>query len=178
MTAQRADQKQTPTTTGPELIARARALAPLLASHDAEAERLRKPVDTVMPALEEAEIFKLMAPRPAAFPGTPRGSRPFRIADQARPQSLRADASGACRGGSPGSGIADTGRDRRCLRATQYRHPARPCALGDAIRRRGRPLQASGADRGRGERGARAFSHTPPPARATRPQHNLLSCGF
>jgi alkylation response protein AidB-like acyl-CoA dehydrogenase len=44
-------------------VARARALAPLLASHAAEAERLRKPVDTVMQALEEAEIFKLMVPR-------------------------------------------------------------------------------------------------------------------
>lgn len=45
MAVRRADQKQTPTTTGPELIARARALAPLLVSHAAEAERLRKPVE-------------------------------------------------------------------------------------------------------------------------------------
>lgn len=51
------------TTTGPELVARARALTPLLASHAAEAERQRKPVDAVIRALEEAEIFKLMVPR-------------------------------------------------------------------------------------------------------------------
>lgn len=56
-------QKQTAATTGPELVARARALTALLASHAAEAERIRKPVDEVIHALEEAEIFKLMAPR-------------------------------------------------------------------------------------------------------------------
>lgn len=55
-------QSQT-TTTGPELIARARALTPMLAVHAAEAERLRKPVDVVIKALEDAEIFKLMVPR-------------------------------------------------------------------------------------------------------------------
>jgi 3-hydroxy-9,10-secoandrosta-1,3,5(10)-triene-9,17-dione monooxygenase len=57
-----ADQNQV-TTSGPELVARARALAPMLAAHAAEAERLRKPVDAVIKALEEAEIFKLMVPR-------------------------------------------------------------------------------------------------------------------
>lgn len=63
MRAQRSDRKQPATTTGPELVARARALSALLAEHAAEAERLRKPVDAVIRALEEAEIFKLMAPR-------------------------------------------------------------------------------------------------------------------
>lgn len=51
------EQNQALSTTGPELAARARALTPLLASHAAEAERLRKPVDAVIRALEEAEIF-------------------------------------------------------------------------------------------------------------------------
>lgn len=63
MRAQRSDRKQPATTTGPELVARARALSALLAEHAAEAERLRKPVDAVIRALEEAEIFKLMVPR-------------------------------------------------------------------------------------------------------------------
>lgn len=63
MAAQRTDQKQMTPTTGPELIARARALTALLAEHAAEAERQRKPVDAVIHALEEAEIFKLMVPR-------------------------------------------------------------------------------------------------------------------
>jgi len=45
------------------LIERARALVPLLEEHAAEAERLRKPHDAVMAAIEEAEIFKLMVPR-------------------------------------------------------------------------------------------------------------------
>src|SRR5215470_13059886 len=63
MGTQLAEQKHTTSTTGPELVARARALTSLLASHAAEAERLRKPVDAVIRALEEAEIFKLMVPR-------------------------------------------------------------------------------------------------------------------
>lgn len=63
MAAQRTDQKPMTPTTGPELIARARALTALLAEHAAEAERQRKPVDAVIRALEEAEIFKLMVPR-------------------------------------------------------------------------------------------------------------------
>jgi 3-hydroxy-9,10-secoandrosta-1,3,5(10)-triene-9,17-dione monooxygenase len=56
------EQKQSFSTSGPELVARARALTPLLAAHAAEAERIRKPVDAVIQALEEAEIFKLMVP--------------------------------------------------------------------------------------------------------------------
>lgn len=56
------DQSRATSTSGPELVARARALAPLLVSNAAEAERLRKPVDAVIKALEEAEIFKLMVP--------------------------------------------------------------------------------------------------------------------
>ncbi|MDJ0866845.1 MAG: acyl-CoA dehydrogenase [Myxococcota bacterium] len=46
-----------------ELIGRARSLAPLLAEHAAEAERLRRPVDAVIEALREARIFDLMVPR-------------------------------------------------------------------------------------------------------------------
>ncbi len=45
-----------------QLIERARALVPLLEEHAAEAERLRRPHDAVMKALEEAELFKLMVP--------------------------------------------------------------------------------------------------------------------
>ncbi len=62
MGTQLVEQEHTMPTTGPELIARARGLSALLASHAAEAERLRKPVDAVIRALEEAEIFKLMVP--------------------------------------------------------------------------------------------------------------------
>ncbi|HEV8718763.1 MAG TPA: hypothetical protein VGX03_38825 [Candidatus Binatia bacterium] len=56
-------QSRATSTTGPEVVTRARALTPLLASHATEAERIRKPVDAVIRALEEAEIFKLMVPR-------------------------------------------------------------------------------------------------------------------
>ncbi len=49
--------------TGPELAARARALIPMLAENAAEAEKQRKPVDAVITALEEAEIYKLMVPQ-------------------------------------------------------------------------------------------------------------------
>jgi alkylation response protein AidB-like acyl-CoA dehydrogenase len=45
------------------LIQRAQALAPLLAEHAAEAERLRRPHDAVIAALEDAGIFELMVPR-------------------------------------------------------------------------------------------------------------------
>ncbi|WP_428264285.1 acyl-CoA dehydrogenase [Haliangium sp.] len=61
------DQSPSPTTparatSGPELAERARRLAPLLATHAPEAERRRRPLDAVIHALEEAEIFKLMVP--------------------------------------------------------------------------------------------------------------------
>ena len=56
-------QANSSTTTGPELAARARALTPLLAEHAAEAEKQRKPVDAVIKAIEEAEIYKLMVPK-------------------------------------------------------------------------------------------------------------------
>ena len=56
-------QAHNTTTTGPELVARARALTPLLAANAAEAEKQRKPVDAVIKALEEAEIYKLMVPK-------------------------------------------------------------------------------------------------------------------
>lgn len=46
-----------------ELVARAKALAPLLAEQAAEAERIRKPTDEVIRAIADAEIFKLMVPR-------------------------------------------------------------------------------------------------------------------
>jgi len=51
------------TNQAPLLIQRAQSLAPLLAEHAAEAERLRKPHDAVIAALEESGIFKLMVPR-------------------------------------------------------------------------------------------------------------------
>lgn len=50
-------------TTGPELAARARGLIPMLAENAAEAEKQRKPIDAVITALEEAEIYKLMVPK-------------------------------------------------------------------------------------------------------------------
>jgi len=52
-----------PETTAAELIDRAHALAPVLEQYAAESERLRRPHDAVIAALEEAEIFKLMVPR-------------------------------------------------------------------------------------------------------------------
>jgi alkylation response protein AidB-like acyl-CoA dehydrogenase len=56
-------QADNTTTTGPELVARARALTPLLAENALQAEKQRKPVDAVIKALEEAEIYKLMVPK-------------------------------------------------------------------------------------------------------------------
>ena len=56
-------QTQSAPTTGPELAARARALIPMLAENAAQAEKQRKPVDAVITALEEAEIYKLMVPK-------------------------------------------------------------------------------------------------------------------
>jgi alkylation response protein AidB-like acyl-CoA dehydrogenase len=50
-------------TTREDLIDRARALAPLFAEHAGASERLRRPTDEAMAAVEEAEIFKLMVPR-------------------------------------------------------------------------------------------------------------------
>lgn len=46
-----------------DIVARARALAPLLAAHAAEAERLRRPTDEVIEALRSAGILRLMVPR-------------------------------------------------------------------------------------------------------------------
>jgi len=46
-----------------ELVERARALAPLLAQHAAEAEQARRPHDEVIAALRSARIFDLMVPR-------------------------------------------------------------------------------------------------------------------
>jgi alkylation response protein AidB-like acyl-CoA dehydrogenase len=48
---------------GQDLVDHARLLAPLLAEHAAEAERLRQPHDAVIEALEQAGIFELMVPR-------------------------------------------------------------------------------------------------------------------
>jgi alkylation response protein AidB-like acyl-CoA dehydrogenase len=53
----------TNTTTPDELIDRARALAPLFAEQAGPSERLRRPTDEAIAAVEEAEIFKLMVPR-------------------------------------------------------------------------------------------------------------------
>ncbi|MTD59448.1 hypothetical protein [Amycolatopsis pithecellobii] len=47
---------------GAELIAEARRLAPLLAEHAPEGERLRRAPDAVIRALREARIFDLMVP--------------------------------------------------------------------------------------------------------------------
>ena len=52
-----------PSPAAADLIARARALAPLLAAHAAEAERLRRPVDAVIEALRESGVFRMMVPR-------------------------------------------------------------------------------------------------------------------
>jgi len=60
MSAVQADN--TPTT-GPELVARTRALTPVLAENALQAEKQRKPVDAVIKALEEAEIYKLVVPK-------------------------------------------------------------------------------------------------------------------
>lgn len=46
-----------------DLVARARALTPLLAQHAAEAERLRRPADEVIEALRRSDVFRLMVPR-------------------------------------------------------------------------------------------------------------------
>jgi 3-hydroxy-9,10-secoandrosta-1,3,5(10)-triene-9,17-dione monooxygenase len=46
-----------------ELVARARALTPLLAAHAAEAERLRRPVDEVIEAMRRSGIFRMMVPK-------------------------------------------------------------------------------------------------------------------
>ena len=46
-----------------ECIRRARELAPLLAEHAAEAERIRRPVDRVIDALAESRLFELMVPK-------------------------------------------------------------------------------------------------------------------
>jgi alkylation response protein AidB-like acyl-CoA dehydrogenase len=48
---------------GADLVKRAQALAPLLAEHAAEAERIRQPHDAVIAALEASGIFELMVPR-------------------------------------------------------------------------------------------------------------------
>jgi 3-hydroxy-9,10-secoandrosta-1,3,5(10)-triene-9,17-dione monooxygenase len=52
-----------PSDSAPDLVTSARVLAPLLAEQAAEAERLRRPTDAVIRALEEAGIFRLMVPQ-------------------------------------------------------------------------------------------------------------------
>jgi 3-hydroxy-9,10-secoandrosta-1,3,5(10)-triene-9,17-dione monooxygenase len=63
MSAVEVNKSETPSVTGPELVERARALTPLLAAHAAQAEKERKPVDSVIKAIEDAEIYKLMVPK-------------------------------------------------------------------------------------------------------------------
>ncbi len=46
-----------------ELVERIRALVPMLADHAAEAERQRKPVDSVMQAIEETGAYKFFVPK-------------------------------------------------------------------------------------------------------------------
>ena len=48
---------------GPELLSRIQALAPLLLDNAEEAERIRKPVDEVMQALEDTGVFRFFVPR-------------------------------------------------------------------------------------------------------------------
>lgn len=49
--------------TGPEMVRRARELSKLLAEQSLEAEQLRRPTDAVIKALEDAGIFKMLAPK-------------------------------------------------------------------------------------------------------------------
>ena len=63
MSAVQVNKSDAASVTGPELVERARALTPLLAAHAAQAEQLRKPVDSVIKAIEDAEIYKLMVPK-------------------------------------------------------------------------------------------------------------------
>lgn len=49
--------------TGPEMVRRARELSKLLAEQSFEAEKSRRPTDAVIKALEDAEIFKILAPK-------------------------------------------------------------------------------------------------------------------
>ncbi len=51
------------TVTGPEMVRRARELSKLLAEQSFEAEKSRRPTDAVIKALEDAEIFKILAPK-------------------------------------------------------------------------------------------------------------------
>jgi 3-hydroxy-9,10-secoandrosta-1,3,5(10)-triene-9,17-dione monooxygenase len=53
----------TKTTTKEDLIDRARAIAPLFAEQARASEKLRRPSDDAIAAIEEAEIFKMMVPR-------------------------------------------------------------------------------------------------------------------
>ncbi len=46
-----------------ELVQRVRALAPMVAEHAAEAEAQRKPVDSVMKALEDAGVYRYFVPK-------------------------------------------------------------------------------------------------------------------
>ena len=48
---------------GPELLSRIQALTPLLSDSAPEAERIRKPVDEVMKALEDTGVFRFFVPR-------------------------------------------------------------------------------------------------------------------
>jgi len=52
-----------PTDPAADLVAKARALAPLLAEHAAEAERQRRPADVVVDALRRSGVFLMMVPR-------------------------------------------------------------------------------------------------------------------
>ena len=46
-----------------ELVERVKALMPMVAEHAAQAERERKPVDSVMTALEETGVYKFFVPK-------------------------------------------------------------------------------------------------------------------
>ena len=52
-----------PSRSAPELVARAHALAPVLAAEAAESERLRRPTDSAIEALRDSDVLRLMVPR-------------------------------------------------------------------------------------------------------------------
>jgi len=56
-------QVQNSAVTGAEMVRRARELSKLLAEQSYEAEKIRRPTDAVIKALEDAEIFKILAPK-------------------------------------------------------------------------------------------------------------------
>ena len=46
-----------------ELIEKIRSLTPMVEAHASEAERIRKPVDKVMQAIEETQVYRYFVPK-------------------------------------------------------------------------------------------------------------------